>query len=286
MRLFNLALAIALLIGGAVALQTISTAPLRAIQPAAVRITPATQNSTVGASVAAQITIAGVDDPDGLAAYEFVLTWNPAALTYVSAPEGGFLGSTQREVSCFRTFDANDDGVDDPGFLRMGCVTLGAQPAGPLGGGLLATVNFTTKCAAAASLDFDAGHTTLSDPLANDIPVTTANGTITIAGVPPCGQTPTPTITRTFTPARTITRTPTRTPTQTRTPTPGNSSAGDVDCNGRTTAVDAALILQLDAGIIRMLRCPANGDVSDDGSTNAIDALFILQFVAGRLPAL
>jgi hypothetical protein len=162
----------------------------------------------------------------------------------------------------------------------MGCVTFAAQPAGPLDGGLLAAVNFTTKCAEETDVEFDVDRTTLSDPLANDIPVTTENGVIPITGTPPCPIRPTPTATPT------ITRTPTRTPTRTRTPTPGNSSAGDVDCNGRVTAVDAALILQLDAGIIRALRCPANGDVSDDGSTNAIDALFILQFVAGRLPAL
>jgi hypothetical protein len=276
-----------MLIAAAAVYGSSSTAPLRAIEPAAVRVTPANQSAAVGANVSVQVTVASVSDPEGLGAYEFALIWNPAALTYVSAQNGAFLGSTGREVSCLPLrFDADDDGVDDPGFLRMGCVTFAAQPAGPLDGGLLATVNFTTKCAAAASLEFDTGRTILSDPLANDIPVTAENGTITITGAPPCPIQPTPTVTRTFTPARTITRTPSRTPTRTRTPTPGNSSAGDVDCNGRVTAVDAALILQLDAGIIRALRCPANGDVSDDGSTNSIDALFILQFVAGRLPAL
>jgi hypothetical protein len=61
---------------------------------------------------------------------------------------------------------------------------------------------------------------------------------------------------------------------------------GDVNCEGDVTSVDAVLVLQLDAGIIRALRCPANGDVSDDGATNAIDALFIIHYVAGRLPAL
>jgi hypothetical protein len=274
-----------MLIAAAAVFGSSSTAPLQAIEPAIVGITPATQNTTVGANVSVQVTVAGVSDPEGLGAYEFRLTWDPAAFTYVIAQNGDFLGSTGREVSCpTLRFDADGDGVNDPGFLRMGCVTFAAQPAGPLGGGLLATVTFNTLCAGQTNVDI--AQAELSDPLSGDIPAITVNGTITITGAPPCPIRPTPTVTRTFTPARTITRTPSRTPTRTRTPTPGNSSAGDVDCNGHVTAVDAALILQLDAGIIHALRCPANGDVSDDGSTNAIDALFILQFVAGRLPAL
>lgn len=276
MRLFSLALAIAMLIAAAAVFGSSSTAPLQAIEPATVRITPATQNTTVGANVSVQVTVADVSDPEGLGAYEFALIWNPAALTYVSAQNGDFLGSTGRDEFCPSPgFDANGDDVADPGFLRMGCVTFAAQPAGPLGDGLLATVNFTTNCAEETDVEFDIDRTTLTDPLADDIPVTTENGTITITGAPPCPIRPTPTVTRTFTP----------TPGP-RTPTPTGGSEGDVDCNGRVTAVDAALILQLDAGIIRALRCPENGDVSDDGSTNSIDALFILQFVAGRLPAL
>ena len=56
---------------------------------------------------------------------------------------------------------------------------------------------------------------------------------------------------------------------------------GDVNCDGAVTSVDAALILQLEAGLIAALPCPANGDLSGDGSVDSIDAALILQFTAG-----
>jgi len=95
-----------------------------------------------------------------------------------------------------------------------------------------------------------------------------------------CDQpTPTPTIspTRTTTP----TRTPTRTPTPT--PTGGPCAAGDANHDGDTTSVDAALILQHDAGLLAPLPCPSGGDVNRDGRINAIDAALVLQFVAGLI---
>ncbi len=57
--------------------------------------------------------------------------------------------------------------------------------------------------------------------------------------------------------------------------------AGDVTCDESISAIDAALVLQLDAGLLTVLPCPENADVNDDGSTNALDASLILQFVAG-----
>lgn len=74
---------------------------------------------------------------------------------------------------------------------------------------------------------------------------------------------------------------PTATPT--RTPTPPAAPPGDVDCRDGVTSIDAALILQLDAGLISALPCQSAGDVSNDGAVNAIDAALVLQFVAGLL---
>ncbi len=61
---------------------------------------------------------------------------------------------------------------------------------------------------------------------------------------------------------------------------------GDASCDGEVSAVDAALILQLDAGLIDSVPCPENADVNNDGQINAIDAALILQYVAGLLDEL
>ncbi len=62
--------------------------------------------------------------------------------------------------------------------------------------------------------------------------------------------------------------------------------AGDANCDGAVTSVDAALALQLGAGLTPSLPCEANADVNADGAVTSIDAALILQFVAGLLPAL
>lgn len=69
------------------------------------------------------------------------------------------------------------------------------------------------------------------------------------------------------------------------TPTPPPAATGDANCDGRVTAVDAALILQLVAGLIAALPCPAAADVNADGAVTAVDAALVLQRVAGLLPA-
>ena len=58
---------------------------------------------------------------------------------------------------------------------------------------------------------------------------------------------------------------------------------GDVNCSGETDSIDAALVLQLEAGLIAGLACGDQADVNQDGTINAIDAALILQFTAGLL---
>lgn len=71
--------------------------------------------------------------------------------------------------------------------------------------------------------------------------------------------------------------------TATALPTP---PPGDANCDGSVTSVDAALILQLDAGLVSSLPCIEFADVNEDGSVNAIDATLVLQFDAGLIDSL
>ncbi len=81
----------------------------------------------------------------------------------------------------------------------------------------------------------------------------------------------------------TSTRTPTATRTPTRTPTPPAILLGDANCDGRVDSIDAALILQYSAGLLRALNCQQGGDVNRDGHINSIDSALILQYIAGLL---
>ena len=58
---------------------------------------------------------------------------------------------------------------------------------------------------------------------------------------------------------------------------------GDASCDGAVNVVDAALVLQFNAGLLGSLPCPQNADENEDGSTDTIDAALILQFSAGLL---
>ena len=64
-------------------------------------------------------------------------------------------------------------------------------------------------------------------------------------------------------------------------------STGDVDCDGAATSIDAALILQLAAGLVDALPCIENGDTNEDSVIDSMDAQLVLQLHAGlidRLP--
>ena len=77
--------------------------------------------------------------------------------------------------------------------------------------------------------------------------------------------------------------TPTPTPTSVPpSPTPAGVT-GDVNCNGSVDSIDAALVLQLTAGLVDSLSCQENADTNEDGTTNSIDAALILQLTAGLL---
>jgi hypothetical protein len=59
--------------------------------------------------------------------------------------------------------------------------------------------------------------------------------------------------------------------------------SGDVNCDGAAGAIDAALVLQVNAGLTYSLPCLQNTDVNRDVQINSIDALLILQYAAGLI---
>ncbi len=90
------------------------------------------------------------------------------------------------------------------------------------------------------------------------------------------------------TPQPTATPTPTARPSVTI-PLPPSGPAdpnGDVNCVGTTSAVDAALILQMNVALISSLPCLAAGDVDRNGALDAVDAALILQYAAGLIHSL
>jgi hypothetical protein len=56
---------------------------------------------------------------------------------------------------------------------------------------------------------------------------------------------------------------------------------GDADCNGVVDPIDAALMLQYEAGLTAGVDCPEDADVNHDGQVNSIDAALTLQKSAG-----
>ena len=75
-------------------------------------------------------------------------------------------------------------------------------------------------------------------------------------------------------------------PTATPTPCRPAGVPGDANCDGSVNSIDAALVLQYDAGLLGSLGCQDAADVNNDGTINSIDAALILQFTAGLLDSL
>jgi hypothetical protein len=60
---------------------------------------------------------------------------------------------------------------------------------------------------------------------------------------------------------------------------------GDANCDSLANSVDAAVILQYDAGLLDGFTCLGNLDLNGDGMTNSVDASIILQMDAGLIEA-
>jgi hypothetical protein len=90
-------------------------------------------------SVANTATVAvNVQSQEGVAGYQFVISFDPSVLAYKGVSDAGFLGTTDREVLC-------SDPTVEPGAVRFACATLGSTLPSATGEGTLARMEFDVK---------------------------------------------------------------------------------------------------------------------------------------------
>jgi hypothetical protein len=164
---------------------------VRADNPPVIRLDPPSQSVDVGNGPFTVSVM--VDNVADLGAYEFQLQFDPAVVRFVGVEDGGFLGSTGRQLQCpTATLFYPADG-DLPNEIRDGCSTLNSTPAGPSGSGRLAVVTFAPIGSGYSDLTFTAvgPHMDVTGISGDSLSPTTQNGAVTITGDGPAA-TPAP----------------------------------------------------------------------------------------------
>lgn len=110
-----------------------------------------------------------VRDVENLGAFQFLLIFDADRLIYERVEIGPFLEQSGREKVC-------PDPVAAEGAVRVSCVTLRREPAGPDGSGTLATVFFTKDGHGTAEFALD--RVRLADPVATHIESTPEGGSV------------------------------------------------------------------------------------------------------------
>lgn len=156
--------------------------------------------------------------------------------------------------------DPEGGGVCNPAFGAHTVRANGTNLNGLVGDSTLATLVVRCKMQGSSELTVTLSvfaDATIGGPLPIDAAVVNGKVTCLAEGVP----------------------TPTPKPTE---PPPG-AKKGDVNCDHLINAVDAALVLQLTAGLIASLPCQELGDLNHDGQVSSVDAAIVLQQDAGLL---
>ena len=216
------------------------------------RVSPSFQNVSVGGSVEVDIV---VENAPTFASYEFHLAFDPSVLAFVSVTGGGdILEDAGRDPLCL----GPDPSDLQNAIVSYACASTGGS-GGPFGSGVLATLTFRALCQGDADLafvpvgkDLSVDAVNLGDVLGQSIDAQGVSGEVNINGAG-CVNPDLP---------------------------------GDANCNGSVNAIDAALILQINAGLLGELSCDGNADINENGTIDSIDAALVLQFVAGLLGSL
>jgi hypothetical protein len=136
-----------------------------------------------GGTFEVRVEVEGVTD---LAAFELKLAFDPVVLAYEAVEAGPFLGSTGRSVSCLgpEFFTPQRD------IFSFACSSLGPEPAGPSGAGVLMTVRFRPAGRGPSPLQLSGVK--LTDSRGQPISATVQGSSIVIAR---SAGTPVPTVT-------------------------------------------------------------------------------------------
>ena len=138
-------------------------------------VRPAEPPTSGGPPFAVSVVVDNVVD---LGAFEFDLTYDPAALKFVDIQQGPFVGSSGREVRCLRP-------RTEQGSVRLTCLTLGAKPDGPNSSGELAAVTFQPLAPGSSALRF--ARAIVTDAPAQPLRAHAQDATITISAATESG---------------------------------------------------------------------------------------------------
>lgn len=177
---------------------------------AEVAISPSSQNVMLGDETTFDVT---VSDATNVGAYEFDIVYDSAVVQVTGVVDGGWLDSSGRTV-----FPLDPTIDNTTGRVSVGAFSLGSQ-IGASGDGVLVTVTISTFSNNTSLLTIE--NLQLVDPDAQTIPVSSANGSVTVSTIdvspaPSASVTPVPSSTPQATPA--ISPVPTATPTPSPTP--------------------------------------------------------------------